>query len=225
MRAVRQIDQAIKDLYHIETQLCAEDFLLFHFPLSLKQGVPSKSLQGALYVRNSHPNHQEPEVDLGIYLSPPVREELTTFNDWGKHWTTAQLNAFCVACEEISHFHYLIFNLERNRPVSEFELELQGEIDKFLLVFFAHYSDGRSEIERFEQIFIQLFEEFRLSPGLSELQKQRYLDASQYAKQFFRKFKEHLIDERRRLNFFSKTRQFYQMDLARKIEFLNSSNR
>jgi len=223
MRAVRQIDRALKRLYNIETALCAEEFLIFQFPSISKKQIASKELQGALYIRKGTDEQagDEPSVDLGIYLSPEVRQILESFSDWSSPWTLEQVKAFSVACEEVSHFHYLVFNLERKRPISEFEIELQGEIDKFLLMYFCESLGHKAGLTKFETIFEQLFINYRLADCLNEIQKQRYLDASLYAKKFFQKMKRYLGEGGSVNEMLKQTRMFYNMDLASKISFLH----
>ena len=225
MSAVRQIDRALKRLYNIETPLCAEKFLVNYFPIGTKKQIASKDLEGALYIQQSSVTQEseEPSVDLGIYLSERVRRELKSFPSWQSPWTLEQVKAFSVASEEISHFHYLVFNLERNRSVSEFEIELQGEIDKFLLLFFCESFSGKSGESKFEELFERLFINFRLANSLNEIQRQRYLDASIYAKMFFRKLKRNLAQKRRVSLALKQTRFFYQMDLANKMSFLHGT--
>jgi hypothetical protein len=222
MRAVRQIDRALKRLYNIETSLCAEEFLIFHFPTVPQKQIASKELQGALYVRRGaeEPGSNELSIDLGIYLSEQVREVLENFPDWSSPWSLEQIKAFSVACEEVSHFHYLVFNLERKRPISEFEIELQGEIDKFLLMYFCESLADNAGLTKFEILFEQLFINYRLAGCLNEIQKQRYLDASLYAKSFFQKMRKHLGSNGSVTEVLKRTRHFYQMDLASKISFL-----
>ncbi|NQW43798.1 MAG: hypothetical protein HQ462_00150, partial [Deltaproteobacteria bacterium] len=81
MLALTQIDQALKRLYNLETNHCAEHFLLPSPPDRYLKKVASKDLQGALYIYSYDTDKliKEQTVDLGIYLSNGVEEELKTF--------------------------------------------------------------------------------------------------------------------------------------------------
>ena len=48
------------------------------------------------------------------------------------HLDRENLDPFCVAAEEVSHFVYLFFCARAARQVTQLELELQGEVDKYL---------------------------------------------------------------------------------------------
>ena len=172
-QAVRKIDRALKRLYNLEGRYRAEDFLI--------QKPVADSQQGALFVQKESESN---DLQVGIYLSREVYKELESFREWRpREWSRDQVSAFTVAAEEVSHFHYLLFHVEKGRSVSHLELELQGEIDKFILTFFANLQTGEAE-KTFEALFEQLFHHFRLAENLSEEQRARYQAASDYARKF-----------------------------------------
>lgn len=219
MFAVKQIDRAIKHLYNLNSLHCAEEFLIQSVPNLVPPKAASKDLKGALYISPSPPNHklEEPSVDLGIYLSEDIRELLKNFTRWSSPWTHQQVQAFSIAGEEISHFHYFVFNLSRERPISEFEIELQGEIDKFLLLFFSEFHSQLPKKEKFEKLFEQLFFNFSLVSSLAPTEKQRYLDATIYARRFVQNIRKDLVDEGSIERAITSARQFYQKELADKV--------
>jgi hypothetical protein len=219
MLAVKQIDRAIKYLYNLNPEHCAEKFLIQSIPNLGLSKAASKDLKGALYISPSPPGPklEEPSVDLGIYLSEDVRELLKNFTTWSPIWTHQQVQAFSIAGEEISHFHYFVFNLNRERPVSEFELELQGEIDKFLLLYFSGFQSEAPKTEKFEWLFEQLFFNFSLLSNLTIIEKQRYLDATVYARRFIQNIRKHLVEGGSIDRAITNAREFYQKELADKV--------
>ena len=223
MGAVSQIESALKNLYNIESKFCAENFLITHFPPNAIKRAGSRDFEGALYIQQSAIDEKDKEIsiELGIYLSNSVREQLETFSHWATPWTLDQLKAFSVASEEISHFHYLIYNLTRNRPLTEFELELQGEIDRFLLLFFCKPFSEKSSKTNCDDLFEQLFCNYTFAERLTRVQRQRYEDASSYAKRFVQKIKPMLIDSTSLHKALKQSRLFYEMDLNHKIAFLH----
>ena len=82
------------------------------------------------------------------------------------------LDAFCAVAEGGSHFVYFTFcGAQMERPVSQFELELQAEIDKYLLLRTTHASD---------ELLHRLFERFELDETLSSEQRERYRLATEF---------------------------------------------
>jgi hypothetical protein len=61
------------------------------------------------------------DVSVGLYVDPALRAPRSHFD------------AVCVLAEGVSHFVYLEFRSCRGREVSELELELQAEVDKYAL--------------------------------------------------------------------------------------------
>ena len=73
------------------------------------------------------------DVSLGVVLEDSVRARLAAA-DPRVHLDRGNLDPFCVAAEEVSHFVYLFFCARATRQVTQLELELQGEVDKYLSV-------------------------------------------------------------------------------------------
>src|SRR3989338_4878692 len=124
---ISKIDKALKMLYHLEVPFSANDFVLEVSPRG-----PECAPQASLLVQEDAGG-----LSLGIYFPPTIyasltRQEGLTHPDW----SVEELNVFATVTEEISHFLYLVFNAYQGRSVSQFDLELQGEIDKFLVLYF-----------------------------------------------------------------------------------------
>lgn len=213
MKAViRQIDRALKRLYHLDSAHRAEDFLLSRPIETLAAG--SSDLHGALYVRAGIAS----ELSLGIFLSEKVTRELSSFAFWrSKHWSHSQIAAFTVAAEEVSHFHYLLHHAAHERSVSQLELELQGEIDKFLLTFFANRPREEDAEPLFEALFEQLFYFFHFAPALSSEQRDRYRTANHLARRFIRRHARMLTLEFRSEWIFRRLRKFYRLNASDKM--------
>lgn len=220
--AVRQIDRALKRLYNIDTPYRAESFLLsnpIHRPVPK---VANSDFQGALYIQGSVSSlDDEADINVGIFFNDGIKKQLKNFHQWEKHWTPDQLRAFTVAAEEISHFHYFLFNAKRKRAISQFELEMQGEIDKFLLTYFAQLVGTTHLRKRFDGLFEHLFHCFRLGGHLKLHERERYLDANTFAKKFIVRIRKDLENHYRMESALKEVRKFYRMDLAEKMGFLH----
>jgi hypothetical protein len=69
-------------------------------------------------------------LTVGLYVDPEALSHLESEDgdawlDDGRRW------AACLATEGVSHFVYLVFRADNDTQVSELELELQAEIDKY----------------------------------------------------------------------------------------------
>ncbi len=125
-RLVASIQKHLAAIYRIEPSAEASQYLLGdaqHAHLTASADLPR--LQGQLLVLE-----EKDEVWIGLYLDRRVRGALASRDPYLR-LDARNLDPFLTAVEETSHFIYLLWSLGNGRPVSRFELELQGEVDKF----------------------------------------------------------------------------------------------
>lgn len=215
--AVRTIDRALKHLYNLNPSYRAEHFLVKNWVSGdVSVGSSCRNFRGALLVQGD----LNEGVSVGIYLDENTRRELSSFSRWLKRdWTHSQFAAFATAAEEVSHFQYLLHHAGSGRAVSQFELELQGEIDKFMLSFFA-LARGKTDVGVFRALFEQCFEQFRLEDSLSPEERSRYQNASNYAQRFVSAIGEGLLKDKEKL--LSTLRRFYRLNSAEKVSSIQS---
>lgn len=122
------------------------------------------------------------------------------------------LDAMCVATEGVSHFVYFTFCGERqDRAVSQVELELQAEIDKYLVLRTVCGIGGDALIEA-------LFDQFELDSGLSAEERERYQLANRLARRYARWLDKRLREEAPRA--LSDARDLYRKPLTAKLEHI-----
>jgi hypothetical protein len=220
---IKTIDRAIKRLYNIDLKFKAENFVLRDDEPIVIDGeeedptkVRSGQMHAALLVKTEGENAQE--LSVGIFLSHAMRDILASINHWDVgSWNHSQVSAFVAAAEEISHFNYLLFHSSRGRKVSQLELELQADVDKFLLVFFSVIKGRETTGAFFERLYDQLFLHFRLREGLSREQRERYENANTFAKAFVLKFRPLLKQKSSYSQALQLARHFYRVNCAEKI--------
>jgi len=79
----------------------------------------------------------------------------------------------------VSHFLYLVHRARARRPVSQLELEAQGELDKYLTVLLQLWAVGRRSAS--PALRHRLFDRAAFRPGLSAAEIDRYRLASALA--------------------------------------------
>lgn len=217
-RAVRHIDRAIKSIYGLDPTVSAEKFLVGSSAPVIE--IASASRQGALLIQPD--SHSPEDVSVGIYLSPNVSESLGALDFERPHlWSHAETSAFAVATEEISHFHYFVFHAAADRAVTQLELEIQAEVDKFLLLYFARRRGGRSAARVFSDTLSQLFDRFHLAEELTDIERARYAEASRLALRLILKIKPLCVARgfERGLKWL---RRYYRLDRAEKLSRIDS---
>jgi hypothetical protein len=116
-------------------------------------------------------------VDLALYLSEEVVERAKVFAAASGE---RHLDEFCVATEGVSHFVYVTFcGDKQDRPVSQIELELQAEIDKYLVVRLLYPNLG-------EELVPRLYDRFTLAERLTHRERERYTVANRAGRRYAR---------------------------------------
>jgi hypothetical protein len=162
------VQRRLEALYAIEPQAPVTEFLIGEQDAAGLPGGGSRTL-----VR-----HEGDEIAVGVVLDGAVSARLSRLDPREK-LDGSNLDAFCTLTEEVSHFVYLLFCAHSARTVTQLELELQGEVDKYLTVAFllSQQNDGAVSA-RLREL---LFRHYRLGAGLSAEQAQRYHAASELA--------------------------------------------
>ena len=121
------------------------------------------------------------------------------------------LDAVCVTTEGVSHFVYFVFaGARQHRPVSQVELELQAEIDKFLVLRVLCGLRG-------EGLLAQLYTHFELPEDHTPEQVERYRFANQAAQRYAR-WLDRVIEQGGTPEALEDARRLYRMPLAAKLE-------
>ena len=117
---------------------------------------------------------EKDELFIGIYLSPNVVELLS--NDCPiERLSNQNLNAYTVLVEELSHFHLIIQRGLSKLPISQLELEWQGEVDK--LLFSAIRLRHQCGEAHYLHLARKLYDEAKIIAEDTE----RYWEATRYA--------------------------------------------
>src|SRR6201991_295198 len=92
---------------------------------------------------------------------------------------------YWTALEGVSHFVYLAWNAGHDKPVTLLELELQAEIDKYVLAAWLLRSQGAGRFPR--ELHRALFDRARIDPVAAGGRAGLYRMASRYAARFCRR--------------------------------------
>ncbi|MGA9854618.1 MAG: hypothetical protein WBR29_05010 [Gammaproteobacteria bacterium] len=202
----------LANLYELDLAFRVEDFLISDERLA-------QSLEGEAY----HPTPEKlliretssDEVACSLFMNAEVLARLDAGTPLS-NLSMAQLEDFWTALEGVSHFLYLAWNVHHDRGIRGVELELQAEVDKYVVT--THLAAAQ-RAGGLPDIHALLFEHTHLLPGLSAALGQRYRDASRsaaiYCRSLARRFSvlphPDLVRELRR---------FYRLDHSAKLRFI-----
>jgi hypothetical protein len=127
---------------------------------------------------------------------------------------------YLTAAEGVSHFVYVAWNAGHDKPVTLLELELQAEIDKYVLCAWLLREQGAGRFPR--ELHRALFDRARIDPVAAGARAGLYRMASRYAGRFCRRIATRLECGARHASrdLLAELRRFYRLGNARKLAFI-----
>jgi hypothetical protein len=158
---------------------------------------------------------QGDQVALGVVLERGL-SALLAGADPRVRLDHANLGAFCTLTEEVSHFVYLHFCARASRSVTQLELELQAEVDKYLsAVFLLCLQNEGAFSPRLRDL---LFRRYRLAASLSAEQAERYRAASGLAYRYCSYLESRYLRRSLLADLAREARRFYRLGQRDKLE-------
>ncbi|HUG53823.1 MAG TPA: hypothetical protein VMR21_09480 [Vicinamibacteria bacterium] len=199
------VQRRLEALYALDRQAPVSDFLI---PAEEAAAYPGGGSRTLLTQRGD-------DVSLGVVLDDSVRARLADA-DPRVQLDGHNLDPFCVVAEEVSHFVYLAFCARACRQVTRLELELQGEVDKYLSsVFLLSLQNEGAVSPRLRQL---LFRHYRLAEHLSDEGKERYRTANELAYRYCGYLESRFLRTSRLPDLVRESRRFYRLGQRQKLE-------
>lgn len=158
-------------------------------------------------------------LNMSLFIDRAVLDRLAR-QDPDSALTHENLADWLTAAEGVSHFVYVAWNTGFDKPVTLLELELQAEVDKYVL---AAWLLARQNAGRFpRELHRALFERTRVDPGAAGDRARLYHTASRYAARFCNRLGA-LLERKRRSTMseaLAELRRFYRWGGARKLEHI-----
>jgi hypothetical protein len=131
-----------------------------------------------------------------------------------------RLDGLCQLIEGVSHFVYVADRARRDLPATQLELELQAEIDKYMLLVLSKESFDAKLARR---LHTQLYERVHFAhPEGTEL-GDRYRFANDLAARFVRRLEVMYAKKGRRAELRDALSRFYGMGQADKIQYARAA--
>lgn len=205
------LQRAIENIYRIEGTASVVDFRIGveHLEALLGPGAGGEHRETLLVQESGE------HVDLALYLADEVVARAHVFARAGGEGEHAlrHLDEFCVATEGVSHFVYVTFCGAEERPVSHTELELQAEIDKYLVLRLLYELSGAVLLER-------LYDHFVLADRLSHGEQERYTVANRAGRRYAR-WLDRQLSRGRSAHALDDARALYRKPFAAKLEHID----
>lgn len=199
------VQRRLESLYALDAQAPVTDFVLSEEEAAGFPGGGSRTLV----------TQEGDQVSLGVVLEHEI-SALLAGADPRVRLDHANLGAFCTLTEEVSHFVYLHFCARTSRSVTQLELELQAEVDKYLsAVFLLCLQNDGAVSPRLRDL---LFHRYRLVAALSAEQAERYRAASGLAYRYCSYLEARYLRPSRLPDLAREARRFYRLGQRQKLE-------
>jgi len=212
---LRQLQDLIGGIYDVSVTHDVYDFLITdrrHLPAAARTNGPTDEELIVAQPASGTDN----ELAMSLYLDPAVLERLRRADPL-QRLHDGNVADYWTALEGVSHFLYLAWNAGHDRPVSLLELEMQAEIDKYVV---SYWLMRRQLPERFPaELLSVLFEKTRIDPTLAAGRDGMYRAASRYAQRFCERLASSLRDSQGAVGreVLAELRRFYRLTNARKL--------
>lgn len=200
------VQRRLEGLYALEHQAPVSEFLIPTEDAADYPGGGSRTLV----------TQKGDDVSLGVVLEDSVRARLAA-SDPRVHLDGSNLDPFCVAAEEVSHFVYLFFCARAARQVTQLELELQGEVDKYLSAVFLISLQNEGAVSPLLREL--MFRRYHLAAHVTDDEgRQRYHRASDLAYRYCGYLESRFLRTSRLHDLAREARRFYRLGQRDKLE-------
>lgn len=208
------LQERLTRLYQVDTDYRIDDFVITDPALAKLLG------QDALLTDTDETvllTEDEQGMSMSVFLDGDMLERLDASDPLSK-LAPEQLSDLWTVLEGVSHFTYLAWSAQHDRPVTLLELEMQAEVDKYVsTLLLALQQDDRELAERLHP---WLFEDVSFRPDLDDDQRERYRAANDYAGRFCHRLQDSLRAGSTRS--FDELRRFYRLTQTHKISHIHA---
>lgn len=211
MKTLGRVQRGLETLYRVETGVDVHDFVV---GADVRDAVvAARKPREQLLVCED-----EGEMSIALFIDPDVLATLAT-HDPARRLGDHNLGDFLLAVEGVSHFVYTICCARVNRPVTQLELELQAEVDKYVTCLLQ----TAPETEMSSALRVRLFGDAEYEPDLDHDEHARYRAANDNAHRYASWLEKTFVARRRIPEMLAELRRFYRMGLAAKLSTIASA--
>jgi hypothetical protein len=200
----------LAELYELDAPHTIDDFLITdRVQVQPLQEATLQSAREQLFVREG-----DRQLAVTLFLDRSVLANLRPDNCPFPELNRAEINDYWLAIEGISHFLYLTWRGAYDRPMTQLEMELQAEIDKYLYCSLS--LSGAARGPWLQQLHHILFEQTIIDSGQDRDRAERYATANRYAARYCQALKPRL-QHGLSLTLINELRRFYRLSQSEKL--------
>jgi hypothetical protein len=218
LTVLQKIQNDFEKIYRVNLNLAITDFLI------------NKKIFSSLYDQSHSPctadnirgmtllYPDDKSLDVAVYIQEKIIANLQS-NDPSKRLDLYNISDFFVLAEEVSHFMYAAWKAKNYIPITHLELELQAEVDKFILssLYLSMQNQDHTHTSLKEVLFADPF----LQDGITSEQRRRYLMANHFASRYCHFLEKTYLRQAMLWEMIEEVRIFYRLNQAEKLSSIN----
>ena len=200
-----RVQRGLEALYRVDTGVAVDDFVIDEAARDVL--APQRKPREQLLVCEA-----DGEMSLALFVDPGALANLER-HDPSRELGSHNLGDFLLAIEGVSHFIYAIWCAQAERPVTQLELELQAEVDKYITCLLL----GELAPHASERLRTRLYGDCEYEPDLDADERDRYRAANDNAHRYAAWLEAEFLMPRRIPAMLDELRRFYRAGLAAKL--------
>jgi hypothetical protein len=205
VKTLGRVQRGLETLYRVTTGVDVHDFVIDEAVRD--ELAPQRKPREQMFAIEDRG-----EMNLALFIDPAAIANLAK-HDPGERLGDHNLGDFLLAVEGVSHFIYTIWCAQAERPVSQLELELQAEVDKYVTCLLQ----TEAEAGMSERLRLRLFGEAQYEPDLDSDERERYRAANDNAHRYASWLETAFVARRKIPEMLAELRRFYRDGLAAKL--------
>ncbi|MBX3161347.1 MAG: hypothetical protein KF773_35620 [Deltaproteobacteria bacterium] len=205
MQTLVRVQRGLEALYRVDTGVVIDEFVVGAELRDLL--APVRRPREQLLVCE-----ERGEMSLALFIDPAALANLAA-HDPGARLDDRNLGDFLLAVEGVSHFIYAIVCARADRPLTQLELELQAEVDKYVTCLLA----CGAELATSATLRHRLFAACEYEADLDHDEHARYRAANDNAHRYAAWLERTFIGTRRIPEMLGELRRFYRIGLPAKL--------
>lgn len=209
------VQRGLLTLYDLPPQASVDAFLCDAAQAEALLGAPPDREELLLV---GEADGDEP-AGVSLYLDAALLERVRRA---GPAWAEPEhLGDACLLLEGVSHFTYVAYRAERGEPVSELEMEIQAEVDKYALAVWARAAlvgRGVGWLRASQALRAALFEDVRFRDPGHTVRGARYRRAHRRAAHVAAEVERRFLRQREPGAAMRALRRFYRRRRAAKLD-------
>lgn len=173
------LQRTLETIYDVRAPVQVDDFLVSDERAARRLDPQGRSNAEKLLIRGG-----DQHVELALVLAAESLARLDRDNPL-RALSDSNFHDFCLVLEGVSHFTYAACNAALNKRITLLELELQAEVDKYVVA--SALLRRQQSRPQHQAVWRRLFHRVRYAECLTRPELERYERANRAARRFCRR--------------------------------------